>query len=581
MSEEKHQPDSEADGRDALLAELLERLAEGARAGAPPEIMKLTENRPELARELRALWAAALVAECAAIGSWRAENAADRSGAARSSGDSDEAGEGDTADKTDSHARGLPRDFGDYELLRELGRGGMGVVYKARQKSLGRIVALKMIERGMSASPVDLARFRAEAESVARLDHPHIVPMYEASERDGRPYFTMKYVSGTTLARRLADGPMSAREAADLLLPIARAVHYAHVRGVLHRDLKPSNILIDRAGEPHVTDFGLALRVEADLQLTLSGAILGTPANMAPEQAAAARGQIGPASDVYSLGTILYHMLCGRPPFQAASPVDTLLLVLEQDPIPPRLLNPLADRELEMIALKCLQKPPDLRYESAQALADDLQAYLDDEPISARSGRIGQIVARWFRETHHATVLENWGLLWMLHSLALLVICLLTNWLQWRGVQSPLPYAGLWIAGLGAWGAVFWALRHRAGPVTFVERQIAHVWAGSMVSIALLFVVEILLAMPVLTLSPVLALVSGIVFLIKGGILSGWFYLQAAALFAMAPIMAILQRQQIPIGITLFGIVAAACFFLPGLKYYRQRARSEALRAAR
>ena len=355
------------------------------------------------------------------------------------------------------------------------------------------------------------------------------------------------------------------------MAPICRAIHYAHERGVLHRDLKPSNILIDEEGRPHVSDFGLAKRVEADEHLTLSGAVLGTPSYMAPEQAAGKRGNLGPTSDVYSLGTILYQMLTGHPPFQAATPVETVLLVLEQEPLPPRLLNPRADRELEMIALKCLQKPPELRYASAKALAADLDAYLADEPTAARSGMFSQVLARAFRETHHATVLENWGLLWMWHSLALLITCLLTNLLQWRGITSPLPYLALWTAGLGTWALIFWTLRRRSGPVTFVERQIAHVWASSMISIALLFVVEIILEMPVLTLSPVLALTSGMIFLVKAGTLTGQFYFQAAALFATAIGMAVLERLQIPLAITLFGVVSAGCFFLPGLKYYRQR----------
>ncbi|HJT36347.1 MAG TPA: serine/threonine-protein kinase [Pirellulales bacterium] len=465
----------------------------------------------------------------------------------------------------------LPRQFGDFELLEELGRGGMGVVYKARQLSLGRVVALKMILRGELASAADVWRFRSEAAAAARLAHPNIVPVYEVGEHDGQPYFAMKYVEGTTLGRRLADGPLPPRESAELLTPVCQAIHYAHQHGILHRDLKPSNILIDGEGRPHVTDFGLAKQVTAETQLTRSGAIIGTPSYMAPEQAAGNRGQLGPASDVYSLGTILYHTLTGRPPFQAASPVDTVLLVLEQDPLPPRLVNPRADRDLEMIALHCLQKPPLLRYPSAEALANDLRAYLADEPISARSGRFTQVIARWFRETHHATVLENWGLLWMWHSLALFVICLVTNWFQWLGIASPGPYIALWTAGMGTWAGIFWALRRRAGPVTFVERQIAHVWAASVISITVLFLVEMLLGLPVLTLSPVLAIASGMVFVAKAGILTGAFYVQAAALFATALAMAWLDRHGVKLSITLFGIVSGASFFFPGLKYYRQR----------
>lgn len=464
----------------------------------------------------------------------------------------------------------LPSKFGDYELRQELGRGGMGVVYRAQQTSLGREVAVKMILRGQLASQADRERFEAEAQAAARLDHPGIVPVYEVGEIDGRPYFSMKHVGGTTLAQRLAEGPLPSRDAARLLAAVARAIHFAHMRGVLHRDLKPSNILLDDHGEPHVTDFGLAKQISDAASLTRSGAVLGTPAYMAPEQAAGARGQVGPQSDVYSLGVILYHMLTGRPPFQAASPGEMVLLVLEQDPVPPRMLNPKADRDLEMICLRCLQKPIDLRYASAAALADDLEAYLNDESIAARSGRFGQVLASWMRETHHAAVLENWGLLWMWHSVALLVACFATNTLDLLGVTNRWYYFLLWTAGLGAWAAVFWALRRRMGPVTFVERQIAHLWAGSMICIALLFPLEAWLNLDVLALSPVLGLVTGMVFLAKAGILSGEFYVPAVALFLTTALMAYFPKY----AHFIFGVVSACCFFFPGLKYYRQRLRA-------
>jgi serine/threonine-protein kinase len=362
------------------------------------------------------------------------------------------------------------------------------------------------------------------------------------------------------------------------LAVVASAIHFAHTRGVLHRDLKPSNIILDLCEQPHVMDFGLAKQITDAATLTKTGAVLGTPAYMAPEQAAGARGEVGPASDVYSLGVILYAMLTGRPPFQAANPVDTVLMVLEQDPVPPRALNPKADRDLEMICLRCLQKPPDLRYVSAEALAKDLNAYLHDESISARSGRFAQVLAGWMRETHHAPVLENWGLLWMWHSLALLLVCVLTNAMFWAGFTGKdlsirLSYFALWTAGLGTWAAVFWTLRRRMGPVTFVERQIAHLWAGSMVCVAALFPLEAWLDLPVLTLSPILGLVNGMVFLAKAGMLSGAFYVQAGVLFATAGAMAIFPDY----AHLLFGVSSAGCFFFPGLKYYRQRTRSAAV----
>jgi serine/threonine-protein kinase len=395
----------------------------------------------------------------------------------------------------------------------------MGVVYQARQVSLNRTVALKMILRGALASPGELSRFRAEAESAAHLEHPNVVAVYEVGEQAGQPFFSMQFVPGTTLAARLIEGPLPARDAAALLIPVCRAVAHAHKRGVLHRDLKPSNILIDADGRPYVTDFGLAKRIVSEdavdeskraASITLSGDIVGTPGYMAPEQAAAARGEVTTATDVYSLGAMLYACLTGRPPFQSASPVDTLMMVLEQEPPSPRVLNPAADADLELIALKALQKPPDLRYASADALADDLQAFLDHEPISARSSHFTQVLSRLFRPTHHAAILRHWGVLWMWHALVLLILCIVTNVMQAWGVESRWPYAGLWTLGLGAWAAIFWNLRRRAGPVTFVERQIAHIWAASMACSTMLFAIEALLGLPVLTLSPVLGLIAGL-----------------------------------------------------------------------
>jgi serine/threonine-protein kinase len=377
----------------------------------------------------------------------------------------------------------------------------------------------------------------------------------------------MKMVKGETLSQLLQRGPIPPRYAARLLSAVSRAIHYAHEQGVLHRDLKPSNILIDEDGNPHVTDFGLARQVSDAVSITKTGAVLGTPAYMAPEQAAGNRGQVGPSSDVYSIGTVLYHALTGRPPFQAASPVDVVLMVLEQEPLPPRILNPKADRDLSMVALRCLQKPPDLRYDSAQMLAEDFDAFLNDEPVSARSGHLSQIVARWFRDTHNAVILQNWGLLWMWHSLVLLVVCVLTNALYYFGQRTPIYYFLLWTAGLGAWAAVFWWMRQRMGPVTFVERQIAHIWAASMVCIGMLFPIEFIMGLGVLELSPVLALASGMVFLIKAGMLTGTFYLQAIACFLTSLLMARFPQY----GHSIFGVVGACCFFFPGWKYHKQR----------
>jgi eukaryotic-like serine/threonine-protein kinase len=559
--------DPAVDEREALLIRFLDEFAAQSRAGKTPDFEAVRKNHPELFDELRQLWATAMVAEDLATLSAVLDAPAEKT---------------DVPPRVEPPAAGHRR-VGDYEILEEIGRGGMGVVYRARQISLGRIVALKMVLRGALASATDRTRFRAEAESAARLHHPHITPVYEVGDEDGQPYFSMQFVEGTTLARRIADGPLPAQEAARTLLPVCRAIAEAHRGGLLHRDLKPSNILIDQTGRPYVSDFGLAKRVTtagetvdepAASLLTHSGAIVGTPGYMAPEQAAGNRGEVSRATDVYGLGALLYAMLTGRAPFQSASPVDTVLQVLEQDPLPPRVLNPQADVDLEMIALKCLQKPADLRYQSADDLADDLEAFLASEPISARSSRFSQVLTRAFRETHHAGVLENWGVLWMWHSLVLVVLCVVTNYIQWQGITSRLPYVALWTIGLGIWAVIFWNLRRRSGPITFVERQVAHIWAGSVICSTLLFGIEALLGLPVLTLSPVLGLVSGMVFLVKAGILSGAFYVQAAALFATACVMALWPATGLPnISISIFGIVSAACFFVPGLKYFRQRRR--------
>ena len=393
------------------------------------------------------------------------------------------------------------------------------------------------------------------------------MPVFEVGQLEGHIYFSMKYVHGRTLQELLSDGMMDQRQAARILATVSQAVDFAHRRGVLHRDLKPSNILIDEEGQPHVNDFGLAKQISDRESLTRSGAVIGTPAYMSPEQAAGNRGQVGPASDVYSLGSILYHMIAGRPPFKGRSAVDVVLMVLEEDAPPARTINASANRDLEMVATRCMQKPADLRYQSAASLGEDLEAWLADEPVAARKGRMSQIAALMFRETHHAAVLENWGLLWVWHSLVLFVVCVLTNALQWYGIENRMAFFLLWTAGLGAWAGVFWMMRQRMGPVTFVERQIAHVWAGSMISIGFLFPLEGILDLPVLKLSPMLGVSSGVVFLIKASMLSGSFYFQAIALFLTTIAMAWWPDY----GHLIFGLVAGMCFFIPGWKYHRRR----------
>jgi len=286
-----------------------------------------------------------------------------------------------------------PQSFDDYELLALIARGGMGVIYKARQLSLNRIVALKMMRPGLVASESEARRFRAEAEAIASLQHPNIVAIHEVGECEGQLYFSMDYVEGQSLAASIREHPLSAENAARIVKTIAEAIHYAHEKGILHRDLKPSNILLDQTGQPRVTDFGLAKRLAGASRLTATGEVLGTPSYMPPEQASGKIDQIGPASDVYSLGAILYELLTAYPPFQAATPLDTLLLALKTEPMAPRRLVPGLNRDLETMCLKCLDKEAGRRYQSAQDLADDLGRFLRREPIKAR--RINPINRSW------------------------------------------------------------------------------------------------------------------------------------------------------------------------------------------
>jgi formylglycine-generating enzyme required for sulfatase activity/tRNA A-37 threonylcarbamoyl transferase component Bud32 len=292
-----------------------------------------------------------------------------------------------------------------YELLEEIGRGGMGVVYKARHFALNRIVAVKMILHGAQARPDELLRFLTEAEAAAQLQHPNIAQVYEIGRHHGQPYFALEYVEGGSLDQLLNGTPLPARAAAELVARLAGAVQVAHDHGIVHRDLKPANVLLTRDRVPKVTDFGLAKRVAAGTALTESGAILGTPSYMAPEQAGGHGKAAGPAADVYALGAILYECLTGRPPFRAATPVDTLLQVLENEPVPPRQLQPRLPRDLETICLKCLHKQPGRRYASAAALADDLGRFLAGEPIQARPvGRLERAV-KWARRRPTAAAL--------------------------------------------------------------------------------------------------------------------------------------------------------------------------------
>src|SRR6266446_2483949 len=301
------------------------------------------------------------------------------------------------ANKKTSRLVELLGELGDYELLEEVGRGGQGVVFRARQKSLNRTVALKVISLGQWASKAHLKRFRLEAEAAARLEHPGIVPIHEVGERDGSSYFSMQFIEGGQLDQVVRREPLSIRRAVELIAKVARTVHYAHEHGILHRDIKPGNILLDQNGEPHLTDFGLARLVEAESTVTATLDVLGTPSYMAPEQATDGTTKVSKATDVYGLGAVLYQLLTGHPPFAGGTTYETIRLLLETEPRKPRLLNPKIDRDLSTICLKCLEKDPKRRYSSALALAEDLERWLKHEPIQARRTGFIARAGKWVR----------------------------------------------------------------------------------------------------------------------------------------------------------------------------------------
>jgi WD40 repeat protein len=400
--------------------EVCTRFENAWKDGSRPQVEDFLGDTPEPARTV-------LVRELLAIESAYCRRQADTPGT-----DSDVA----TPTPWDNGSRGaaprLPaarRCLGGYEVLEEIGRGGMGVVYKARQASLKRLVALKLLLAGEYAGPEQLARFRSETESVARLQHPNIVQIHEVGEADGHAFCALEFVAGGSLAARLAGTPMQPRQAAQLVQALALAMQAAHEAGVVHRDLKPANVLLTADGVPKVTDFGLARQLDAPSGQTQSGQVVGTPSYMPPEQAAGQVRQIGPASDVYALGAILYECLTGRPPFKAATALDTLMLLRTQDPVPPGQLQPHIPRDLETICLKCLEKEPRRRYATAKALAGDLGSYLRNEPITARPVGAPERLAKWARRRPAVAALSA-GML----ALAAVAFGLVTwQWLRAEG----------------------------------------------------------------------------------------------------------------------------------------------------
>ena len=454
--------------------------------------------------------------------------------------------------------------FGEYELLGELGRGGMGVVYKARQVTLNRLVALKMLLPTGLAGPEELRRFQTEAEATAALQHPHIVRVHEVGAVDGQPFFTMDFIGGGSLAARLADGPLPGKVAARYVLSIARALQYAHDHRILHRDLKPSNILLDDEGEPHVSDFGLAKRLDVDAGQTRTGAVLGTPGYLAPEQAAG-RGELTAATDVYGLGALLYELLTGRPPFRAATPLDTVLQVLECEPAPPRLLNPSVDRDLETVCLKCLEKDPRRRYASAAALADDLGRFLAAEPVTARSLNLMDRIASALGRSQYDAQFGAYGR--MLFAFAAVV--LLTEAAITAIVFTDQPLALLPLTQFARLAALGLLLRRYrpAGllPASPAERQMWAGWVGYVATCLVGAQTYRLVAgwdlRLELNLYPTMSAVTGMAFFILGASYWGWCYAFGVAFYGLAYVMTLDLRG----GPLEFGALWAAALVVIGL----------------
>jgi serine/threonine protein kinase len=457
-----------------------------------------------------------------------------------------------------------------YELLGELGRGAMGVVYRARQRGLDRLVALKVILAGPHADDEQLSRFRSEAQAVARLQHPNVVQIYEVGGDDLRPFFSMELVEGGSLARKLSGTPLPARQAAALSATLARAMHAVHCCGIIHRDLKPANVLLTTDGTPKVTDFGLAKRLGVEPGRTRTGAILGTPGYMAPEQAQGNPRAIGPATDVYALGAILYEMLTGRPPFRAETPWDTMAQVLDCDPVPPRLLNPNVDRDLETICLKCLEKQASHRYPGAADLAADLERHLAGEPIAARSYNLMQRLASALDRGRQDVQFRDYA--GMLFRFA--VVVFLTEVAITALVQARWParfFVLTHLIRVALLGLLF--ARHRRGgmgPRTASERLMWATWVGYLAACTVLAETHRLIAgghaeLLEARVYPGFAAAAGMAFLVMGSSYWGRCYAIGLAFYGLAIVMA-LDLRWAPLE---FGTLWAASLVAIGLRLRR------------
>ena len=554
-------PDSSREARRAgRIEEAIAAYLQAADAGAPPDPVGFLAAHPDIEAELKEF-----LENTACAGELLAPL---RTRPVR------EDGLGVATTPSSAGSGGLGR-FGKYELLAEIARGGMGIVYRARDTRVGRIVALKRILAGEFASEGDVLRFEAEAEAAAHLDHPGIVPVFEVGECEGEHYFSMGYVEGVSLAELLREGPMESRQAAELLVRLCDAVQHAHDHGVVHRDLKPANILLEsnRDGtghghrRPRVTDFGLAKRLFSDANLTRTGEVVGTPSYMAPEQAVSgAHDAIGPAADIYSLGAILYQLLTGRPPFQAETTFETISQLLEAEPLPPRLLNRSVPRDLESICMKCLAKEPVERYASARCLSEDLSRYLTGEVIRASGVNLLERVTRAVRQSRHDEELRGWGMGLIAFGVVILSAHVAIYFL-------PTSTYGRWayflprVAMFGALLALLFRLRQRPLlPANAPERLIWVVWGGYLLSLGAMNAVRALLGRPQSDSYALFAVLTGLGFLITGGQTWGGGFVVGLVFFVAGPLLAVVP-QTAPL---IFGGLWALGLLAFGLHYRRR-----------
>jgi serine/threonine-protein kinase len=458
-----------------------------------------------------------------------------------------------------------------YELLERVPGGGMGVVWKARQKGLGRVIALKMIRDVEIATPEDLRRFRDEYRTGGQLDHANIVPVYEVGEHHGHPFFTMKLIEGSSLEERIRQSPLPPREAARLLAAVARAVQHAHERHVIHRDLKPANILLDAAGEPHVIDFGLAKVAGGEPGRTVSGAILGTPSYMAPEQAAGRSKDVSAATDVYGLGAVLYGMLTGHPPFQAATVDETLAQVIAGAPAPPQWVNGAIDAELQTICLVCLAKnPADRYYATAGELADDLDRYLAGEPIRVRPANAWHQLSRALRRVG---VLAPDFQPWSVVCLASAPVVLATQLAVQALFRARQPLWAVWAAFAFQWLVgllLIWRYPGARGRLSYLAGTSVLQWLGTGAASLLLLPLTCppggpARAAEVLPWYPPLALLLGLTYFIQGRLYWGEHYLVSVLFLALAILLWLLPAWA-PL---IFGVCYAPYLVYHGLVFRR------------